>query len=186
MQRASETSKIGVLFGPPGMGKNYIGNFINNNFPEYVCIDGDTYVSEEGHLRHQNGTWNNNDRRSFITAMAAGVTETAKRTKTIVATAMTTQWMRDYFMEQVQLFGDWKLAWILVKRELSEAEINSLIEERRNEGHILNSRDAFNRFTGAFERPSMMHYELINPGPQADHSALVLAINNTLTQIYGN
>ena len=184
--REAGSHTIAVLFGQPGAGKNYIGDLINKRIPGYTCFDGDNYVTEEGHKKHQNGTWNDNDRKEFIRAMAADLTEKSKNTRVVIATAMTTRWMREYFDKAVQTLGDYNLAWVWVVRNLSEKDIQQLVEERASMGHILGDRNTFNRFSNAFETPLPPYLKLHNPGPQAGESALLVATCKVLTEIYGN
>ena len=137
-------NKITVMIGPPGVGKNTIGDLINTKLSGFYCLDGDNFISPKGITRLQTGLWNDDDRREYLNLMASGTTERASNgEKIIVADAMTTRWMREFFENRVRARGNFILAWILVTRRFAEGEIEKMISERAARGHPMNSMEIF-------------------------------------------
>lgn len=177
--------KIAVMIGPPGVGKNTIGDLINNNLKNFSCLDGDSFISPKGIKRLQTGLWNDDDRREYLSLAAIEVT---KRTqigeKLVLADAMTTNWMREHFENQIRAQGNFILAWILVTREFAEGEIEKLVAERAKRGHPINSVEVFQRYSEAFEPITQPYLELRNPGPKAGENKLLEIVKNIFKKVY--
>lgn len=132
-----EVSKIAVLIGPPGVGKNTIGDLINSQLEGIQCLDGDSFISEEGIKRLQTGLWGDDDRREYLSLMAIAAAATAKNNeKTVLTDAMTTGWMREFFENQIRAQGSLTLAWVLVTRKFAQGEIEELVAERAAKGQL--------------------------------------------------
>lgn len=167
-------NKIAVMIGPPGVGKNTIGDLINSRINGICCLDGDNFISARGISRLQTGLWNDDDRREYLSLMATGVTKKAGNgEKIVVADAMTTRWMRDFFENQVRSQGNFTLAWILVTRKFIEGEIEKMVAERAAAGHPMNSLEVFRKYFDAFEPVNQEHLILKNPGPKGGEKCIV-------------
>lgn len=184
---SKEAKKIAVMIGPPGVGKNTIGDIINAKLNGFHCLDGDNFISANGILRLQTGLWNDDDRREYLGLMAMGVTERAGNgEKIILADAMTTRWMREFFENQIRAQGNFTLAWILVTRQFADGEIEKMIAERAAAGHPMNSMVVFRKYFDAFETISQKHLTLSNPGPRGGEDKLLKEVRRILSKIYND
>jgi len=179
--------KIVVMIGPPGVGKNTIGDLINSKLNGVKFLDGDSFISEKGINRLQTGLWNDEDRREYLASMAIGATnEVSNGIRIVVADAMTTNWMREFFEKQVRAQGNLTLAWVLVMRKFAEGEIEKMVEERAARNHPMNSIEVFQKYFNAFESLTQPHLVLHNPGPKAGEAALLKAVSGILKKVYAN
>ncbi|OGG06330.1 hypothetical protein A2872_01215 [Candidatus Gottesmanbacteria bacterium RIFCSPHIGHO2_01_FULL_42_12] len=182
---STESKKIAVMIGPPGVGKNTIGDLINRKIRGFCCLDGDSFISPTGVIRLQTGLWSDDDRREYLSLMATGVTERANNgEKIVIADAMTTKWMREFFENRVREQGNFVLAWILVTRQFEEGEVEKMIAERAAAGHPMNSLAVFHKYFNAFETIEQNHLTLQNPGPRAGEKALLTQTAKILSQVY--
>ena len=180
-------NKIAVMIGPPGVGKNTIGDLINSRLKGVYCLDGDNFISQNGIARLQTGLWNNDDRREYLGLMATKVAERAGNgDRIVIADAMTTRWMREFFENQVRCQGNFTLAWILVTRKFAKGEIEKMIAERAAVGHPMNSMEVFRKYFDAFETISQKHLILSNPGPRGGENKLLKEVRKILSKIHND
>lgn len=180
----SETP-IAVFIGCPGAGKSTIDKLINMHHPSGCTgLDADQFISEAGNKALTDGTWNDNHRREYLSAAAAGVTNAASQGERVaLLDAMTFGWMREFFAEQVESTGH-SLVWVHVRRDFKPGEIEKMVRERAAKGHPITNPDVFKGFVRAFEPLQMPHLVLRNPGPEKSEKALLGRVRHTLSKIY--
>lgn len=162
---SNEQSRITILTGKPADGKTTIGRLMEEI--GFKCIEGDDFITPIGKIRLNNGTWNDTDRKLYLTRMAADAVESAHdHTKIVIADCLTTQWMREFLSESISLINsDLAIGFILIERELDEAQVRHIAEIRSRQGHALDV-NALIAFRNAFESwdPNIPCVKLVNPG----------------------
>jgi gluconate kinase len=168
-----------ILFGPPGVGKSFVGNLFAARCG-LELYDGDTdYTPEEKQLI-STGEWNDKHRQVFLERIAGKIGNLESHTQTgiLVPIAMTRQWMRDLFDRQFK----GQASWVLVKPQISHSQLKDKVTARSKEGHMI-SPDTFERLTAQFEAPTMPHFTLENPHTREGNSLLEKQIDIIWSQI---
>lgn len=160
-------SQIVVLTGKPANGKTTVGRLMADQLG-FVCIEGDDFITPSGKKRLNNGSWNDVDRKIYLSRMAATTTEAAQdHRKVVVADCLTTQWMRKFLLNQIQeINANLAVGFILLERDLGTEEIKQIASVRSAQGHALdiNALLAFRALFEPWDENLTPWAKLKNPG----------------------
>jgi gluconate kinase len=148
---------IYILFGPPGVGKSYIGKLVSEQLGIFF-FDGDELIDSKEKKLLQTGNYDQVDRDRFVNRLRIKVDEIFKLKikDAIVAEAFTKEKNRMEFI----LRYDGNIKFILV------AAPNYLAKERvfdlyPRENHAINER-GFQQIWNEFDLPMMSHEVITN------------------------
>ncbi|MFA6512496.1 MAG: AAA family ATPase [Patescibacteria group bacterium] len=179
--------KIIVITGQPANGKTTVGRILHDTM-DFTYIEGDDFVTPLGKKRLNNGTWDDTDRRIYISRMAAQAVEAQRDNPLVVIVdCLTTRWMREFLVDQITAINnDLAVGFILIERELSEVQVEEIAAKRSAAGHALDI-EALQRFRHAFEPwdPRLTHIELNNPG-DGNLEKLALLTKDAILQIWNH
>lgn len=182
---SNEQPKITILTGKPADGKTTIGHLMAQKLG-FLCIEGDDFITPVGKERLNNGKWGNTDRKLYLARMAADAVESAHdHDKIVIADCLTTQWMRMFLSEAIlRINSDLAVGFILVERELDEAQVRKIARIRSEQGHALDV-EALIKFRAAFEswNPDIPFVKLINPG-DGDENKLLIVTKESIKQLW--
>jgi gluconate kinase len=177
--------KITVITGRPADGKTTVGRLLHEKMG-FICIEGDDFITPAGKIRLNNGTWNDTDRRIYISRMAAAAVESRQdNPDVVIVDCLTTVWMREFLIRQIQAVNQsLAVGFILIERELSNQKLNEIALERSSHGHALDV-SALVKFRHDFE-PWNSHVpaiHLINPG-DGDFDRLIFLTSKALKELW--
>jgi gluconate kinase len=179
--------KIIVITGQPANGKTTVGRILHESMG-FAYIEGDDFITPPGKTRLNNGTWDDTDRRIYLSRMAAKAVESQRENpQVVIVDCLTTRWMREFLVDQITAINrDLAIGFILINRELSEEQITDIARKRSAAGHALDV-GALNRFRQAFESwdPHLPHIELQNPG-NGDFSRLAALTSQAIQQLWNH
>lgn len=160
-------SKITIITGQPANGKTTIGRLLYSQ-AGFPYIEGDAYITPIGKTRLNNGSWDDTDRRIYLSRMAADAVELSfNHPDVIVVDCLTTRWMREFLVGQIHAVNQMlAVGFILLERNLSSCDIDTIAALRVSQGHALD-KYALVRYRNAFEPwdPGLNPYlTLTNPG----------------------
>ena len=149
---------IFVLFGPPGVGKTYMGQLIGRtlNIPFF---DADTLIDAEEHQLIQSGLYDQNARDRFVKKLikqVESILNDAGNQDLIIAEAFTKEKNRYEFMSNFP--GNVFYIIVDTPRELAKERSDNRYSLG---GHVINER-AFETIWGEFEPPRFLHFTMPN------------------------
>lgn len=164
---------IYVLFGPPGVGKTYIGQLLSRTF-DLPFFDADTLIDSEEMQLLQSGTYNQHARDNFVEKLINHVQSIVDYREGVqdllVAEAFTKEKNRVEFMQNFPR----KVCYIMVKAPLEVAKNRA--KKRFGEiKHVINET-ALKLIWSEFEPPKLSYMSLNNY--QVVDSSLVAEFGN--------
>jgi gluconate kinase len=148
---------IYVLFGPPGVGKTYLGQLISRHF-DVPFFDADTLYGADEMRLLQEGAYAQDDRDRFITKLIKQVDALINGgdQDLILAEAFTKEKNRIDFIKH---FGD-KVNYLIVDvpREIAQDRARRRF---RDSNHTINDV-AFDLIWDEFEKPEFKHLRIDN------------------------
>lgn len=150
---------IYVLFGPPGVGKTYLGQLLSRNF-DIPFFDADTLIDAEEQQLLQNASYDQSARDKFVMKLIRQtdtILEHADGSQNLfIAEAFTKEKNRLEFMEH---FGS-NVCYIRVETPLTVARQRSE-KRQKSEKHVVNDR-AFDLIWNEFEEPHFLYMAVDN------------------------
>ena len=172
-----EDNHLTIITGQPANGKTTVGRLLQESFG-FVCIEGDDFITPIGKTRLNNGSWNDTDRKVYLSRMAASAVEIKQdNPDVVVVDCLTTRWMREFLVTQIHAINhSLAVGFILIDRQLTSENITQIAALRSAQGHALDV-DALVRFRQAFEPwdPKLPCVSFTNPGDGNIHQLLMLA-----------
>lgn len=152
---------IYVLFGPPGVGKTYIGQLISRSF-DIPFFDADTLYDAEEMRLLQEGNYDQTARDKFVEKLMHHVESLVENNgyaqDLVVAEAFTKEKNR---MEFIDKFMD-QVCYIMVETPMVVAKDRAIHRFAISKGkHIINTK-ALEQIWKEFEEPKFFHMKLNN------------------------
>lgn len=151
---------IYVLFGPPGVGKTYIGSLLAKN-KDWHFFDADMIYMNDDELRYllANGKYDQNARDSFVKKLIMTVQHMLSVDSgkdLIIAEAFTKEKNRVEFMK----YFDGQVSYIMIHASRNLA-FERMRARMKKEEHVVDE-DVFEFVWDEFEAPKMPHKVLRN------------------------
>jgi len=147
---------IYVLFGPPAVGKTYIGRLLSKKTGTNF-FDADKQISKNETILLKSGEYNQKNRDSFITKLQKKVYELSQKYKElIIAEAFTIESNRIDFKNYFKS----KVLFINIEAPRAVAKKRA-IKRLKEKPHIINI-ELFNFFWKVFEKPQIEHNVINN------------------------
>ncbi len=150
---------IYVLFGPPGVGKTYIGQLLSRSF-DLPFFDADTLIDAEEKQLLQNGTYDQKARDRFVSKLIHHVKLLVENhgnvQDLVIAEAFTKEKNRIEFMNE---FKD-NTCYIMIDTPIEVAK-NRAIKRLSSRTHVINNQ-ALELIWTEFERPKLIYVTLNN------------------------
>jgi gluconate kinase len=143
---------IYVLFGPPGVGKTYIGGSLAKHW-DCSFLDADVLYDDDLKSLLQDGTYNQIDRDKFIEKLMITVDNLrASGSKDLViAEAFTKEKNRAEFLRH---FGG-EIRYVMIRADRGVAH-NRMMDRMKREHHVVNEK-VFEFIWDEFEAPTIPH-----------------------------
>lgn len=147
---------IYVLFGPPGVGKTYLGGIFAKEIKS-PFFDADDLINEEERELIQSGKYNQRIRNVFVGRLLNTVDKlTLSCNDLIVAEAFTKEKNREEFKKRFN--GNVVFIKVKVGRELARKRA---LRRHKSTEHTINLQ-AFDKFWDEFDDPMIDHVEINN------------------------
>lgn len=158
-----------ILFGPPGVGKTYIGQLLSDTFG-FFFFDADQLYDEPLKKKIQNNTYTQSDRDQFIEKLIKTVKVIAEQTNkdVVIAEAFTKDVNRRRFLE---IFPNSKFIYVNAFKDIAK---NRMHYRLLREKHVIEEQ-SFNQFWNEFEKPTVK-YTIIN-NIQSTNADLISSFN---------
>lgn len=150
---------IYVLFGPPGVGKTYVGQLLSHSF-DLPFFDADTLIDSEETQLLRSGRYDQNARDNFVSKLISHVKglvqDHGSVQDLVVAEAFTKEKNRIMFMKNFEN----NVCYIMINspEEVAKKRSKSRLKEVR---HVINA-EAFELIWKEFERPKLLYISLNN------------------------
>lgn len=148
-----------VLFGPPGVGKTYIGQVLERNL-KLRFFDADVLFDDEYRRMIRAGQFSDDMREKFFDKLSVTVEHILSKQKNsevlVVAQAFTKEKNRQDFLNRF----DGQVKFVLVSAPKTIAH-NRVLDRLNNLDHIIDE-SAFEYVWRVFENPSILYEDLEN------------------------
>ncbi|MFH1244849.1 MAG: AAA family ATPase [bacterium] len=150
---------IYVLFGPPGVGKTYIGQLLSRSF-DLPFFDADTLIDSEERQLLQSGEYDQSARDRFVSKLINHVetliVDHGRVQDLVVAEAFTKEKNRIEFMKK---FPN-NVCYIMINTPVEVAK--SRAKKRLDSGHHVINNVALELIWKEFEQPRLLYMSLNN------------------------
>lgn len=159
---------IHVLFGPPGVGKTYLGGLIAKSVPS-VFFDADVIITEKERMLLQTKKYNQSHRDHFLMRLKSKLIElqTNNDLDVLLTEAFTKNVNRRDFLEY---FGD-EIAFIEVTADQRLAR-ERVVKRHLAINHVIDL-DAFDHIWKEYEKPDFLCHRIDNSDNMAEDDALL-------------
>lgn len=147
---------IYVLFGPPGVGKTYVGNLLSKKIGIQL-FDADVIIDKNIKEKIINGSYNQVDRDRFVQDLNKKVDILSKNNDLIVAEAFTKQKNREEFVEK---FPDSLMIYVVATKKIAKKRI---ISRLKMQNHVIQPNN-FDHMWTEFDLPEISHEVINNNG----------------------